>query len=298
MSGALAQCVAPNARLRLLADGFGFTEGPAADANGNVFFVDIGNHRVHYWNVEYGLLTIIREDSGGADGMFVDADGALWICEMGARRIARIGRDGAYRVVVDAYEGEPFTGPNDLWFDDQGGLYFTDSYPGHSDRGHTTRVFYLSPKGELRLLADDYAKSNGLHGSPDGRWLYVADYLDDRIYRYFIAAPGKLADRTLFCEVRCDGMTVDERGNLYLCTGNYGQGVVVVDPEGRMCGTIEVAEDAHNICFGGPNYSTLYIAATHGLYALDMQVRGTANGSPRRITRDFGGLDKLIGKRL
>ena len=288
----LEQLIATDAQPKKVAGGFRFTEGPAADSKGNIFFVDIGNNRIHCWEPKSEQLSTVREDSGGADGMFVGPDGALWICEMNAKQISKINPDGAYSVVHDSFEGEPFTGCNDLWFDGQGGLYFTDSYGGHEDRGNETRLFYRSPTGELSLLADDYYKSNGLHGSPDFHWLYVADYLDDKIYRYEIGQPGQLGERTLFAEVRCDGMTVDELGNLYLCTGNYGQGVVVVDPSGETMGAIDLPEDAHNICFGGPGNRTLFITATSGLYTLAMAVGGAHSVSPRMPVLDVGGLDR------
>ena len=210
------------------------------------------------------------------------------------RRLSKIDRDGKYAIVHDSFDGEPFTGPNDLWFDGQGGLYFTDSYAGHELRGKETRLFYRSPGGDLSLLADDFYKSNGLHGSPDGRWLYVADYLDDKIYRYLVRQPGQLSERTLFAEVRCDGMAVDELGNLFLCTGNYGQGVVVVSPDGETLGAIELPENAHNICFGGPDFRTLFISATSGFYALDMNVRAAVNGSPLQPVKDVAGLSTLV----
>ncbi|NKB68971.1 MAG: hypothetical protein GKR89_18035 [Candidatus Latescibacteria bacterium] len=290
----LTQLIAPDAELRCLANTFKFTEGPAADDEGNIYFVDIGARRIHFWDVKREALSTIRENSGGADGMFVDAEGSLWICEMHDKRISKIAKDGTYTVVLDSFEGQPFTGPNDLWFDDIGGLYFTDSYGGHEERGNTTRVFYYTITGELALLADDYYKSNGLHGSPDGGWLYIADYLDDKIYRYTMFLPGQLRDQTLFAPYRCDGMAVDEHGNIYLCTGNSGQGVVVLNSDGNMLGTINTPENPHNICFGGPTFSTLYITATHGFYALEMAVCGAANGSPHRYSRDFGGLADLI----
>jgi gluconolactonase len=99
------------------------------------------------------------------------------------------------------------------------------------------------------------------------------------VYRYPLLGPGQLGTRTLFAPYRRDGMTVDETGNLYLCTGNYGQGVVVIHPQGETLGAIELPENAHNVCFAGPDFRTLYIAATHDFYALDMNVRGASNGS-------------------
>jgi hypothetical protein len=106
--------IAPDAQPRLLAGDFQFTEGPAADANGDVYFVDIGRNHIHFWDAQKQELATIRENSGGADGMFVDAAGALWICEMHDKRLSKLEPGGEYLVILDSFESEPFSGPNDL----------------------------------------------------------------------------------------------------------------------------------------------------------------------------------------
>ena len=172
-SAALSQLIADGAEPDLLADGFKFTEGPAADARGNLFFSDIGGNRIHYWDVEKKALSTVRENSGGADGLFVDEDGALWICELRNRRLTKLDRDGRYEVMVDSFEDGPLTGANDLWIDTYGGIYFSDSYGGSAVRTKDHRVFYRSPDGEVMLVADDFYKSNGLLGTPRNEWLYL-----------------------------------------------------------------------------------------------------------------------------
>ena len=109
----LTQLIAPDAQLRCLADTFKFTEGPAADDEGNIYFVDIGARRIHFGDVKGRELSTIRENSGGADGMFVDAEGSLWICEMHDRRVSKIARDGTYTVVLDSLSSamSPRIGP-------------------------------------------------------------------------------------------------------------------------------------------------------------------------------------------
>ncbi len=296
-SNSLSQLIGDEALVTLLTDGFKFTEGPAADAAGNIYFSDIGNNRIHYWNTRENRLSTIRENSGGADGLYVDRDGALWICELRDKRLTKLKKDGTYEVIVNSYNGEPLTGANDLWIDPHGGIYFSDSYGGSQERTQDHRVFYLTPSGELTLVADNYFKSNGLVGTPDGKWLYVADYIDYRVYRYELLGPGKLGDRTLFAEYRCDGMTLDEEGNLYLCTGNSGQGVVIIDPSGQELGKIKLPENPANICFGGKDYRTLFITATSGFYSLEMKVRGNRNGSPEESTSEFSNrLNDLVKK--
>ena len=279
----------------LVAENFRFAEGPAADAFGNIYFSDIGNDRIHYWDIRSKKLLTIRENSGGTSGLFVDRKGAVWFCELRAKQLTRLNINGSYEVVLDSFEGKPLTGVNDMWIDRHDGIYFSDSYPGSEVRTDDHRVFYYSSEGKLKLLADTYSKSNGIHGTKDGKWLYVADYIKYKVYRYEILEPGVLGERTVFAEYRCDGMTVDEKGNVYLCTGNSGQGVVVIDQEGNELGKINLSENAANVCFGGPDNKTLFISASQGLYSVKMNVQGIFHDSPvNQIFEDNGGLMSLI----
>ncbi len=287
--------VASGSRPERVATGFGFSEGPAADAAGNVYFSDIGKNRIHFWDVKTQSLSTIREDSGGADGLYVNREGALLICELKARRLSKLGADGKYDVLVDSYEDRPLTGANDLWVDSYGGIYFSDSYGGSQRRGKNHRVFYLDPKGQLQLVADDFYKSNGLQGTPDGKWLYIADYIENKVYRCELLAPGVLGERTVFAEYRCDGMTLDAQGNLYLCTGNAGQGIVVMNPSGVELGKIRFPRNPANVCFAGPEFKTLFVTAQDGLFHLKMQVEGSRSTSPEKpILIDEGGLSRLV----
>ena len=291
----LENLIEDGAAPQLLADGFRFTEGPAADVDGNIYFTDIGNNRIHYWDASSEKLSTIRENSNGADGLFVDREGALLICEMSGKRLSKLYKDGTYKVLFDSYEGNGLTGPNDLWIDHYGGIYFSDSYGGSQKRTHDHRIFYLSREGELRLLANDFFKSNGLMGTRNGKWLYVSDDIDNKVYRYEVSEPGVLGERSVFAEYRTDGMTMDEGGNVYLCTGNAGFGVVVFNPQGEELGKIRLPENPANICFGGSDRKTLYITATHGLYSLDMKVNGNAGNSPQEpVIVDEGGVGELI----
>ena len=138
--------VAPGAKVVKLAGGFKFTEGPAADAQGNVFFSDIPNNRIHKWSLAGGLSTF-REDSGGANGLFFDKSGSLLACEGGRRRLVSINQQGRVTVLADEYQGKRFNSLNDLWIDQKGGIYFTDPRYGNRDgmEQDGEHVYYLSP---------------------------------------------------------------------------------------------------------------------------------------------------------
>lgn len=264
--------IAAGSQVRKLADGFQFTEGPAVDKAGNVFFSDIPNSRIHKWSIE-NKLTTFREETGRANGLYFDLQGHLIACEGGARRLTSTAPDGKVTSLVDRFEGKRFNSPNDLWIDPQGGIYFTDPRYGKEDDLELSgfHVYYLDAKRDkLTRVLDDLVKPNGIVGTADGKTLYVTDPGDKKTYRYEIAGPGVLKNRKLFVEYGSDGMTLDERGNLYLTSGN----VLVFSPQGTKIASISVPERPANVCFGGTDRKTLFITARTGFYALQMQVRG------------------------
>lgn len=271
--------IADGAKVELLADGFAFTEGPASDSRGNVYFTDQPNDRIHLWSTE-GKLSTFLEPSGRSNGLCFDAEGSLWACADARNELWRIGPSGKADVVVARFEGKLLNGPNDLWIDPQGGVYFTDPFykRDYWNRGPqeqpTQGVYYLKPDRTVVRVVDDMKTPNGIIGTPDGKTLYVADLGAKKTYVYRIAAPGALAGKRLFCDMGSDGMTLDERGNVYL-TGN---GVTVFSPEGKQVAQIPVdAPWSANVCFGGADHKVLFITASKGLYALRMNVHGAGS---------------------
>jgi len=264
--------LAPAAQVERLADGFVFTEGPACDADGNVFFADIPNKRIHKWSRD-GKLTTFCENSGRANGLFFNRKGTLLACEGGNRRLTAISADGKVTVLADRYEGKKLNSPNDLWIDPQGGVYFTDPRYGKQDglEQDGFHVYYLPPEGKpLVRVLDNLVKPNGVVGTADGKLLYVADAGDGKTYGYRIQSDGSLTDGKHFAPVGSDGMTLDEKGNLYLTRGV----VHVYSADAKRIATIEVPEPPANVCFGGEDRRTLFITACKGLYAIRMNVRG------------------------
>jgi gluconolactonase len=274
----LEAVLAPDAKVRKLADGFQFTEGPTADAEGNVFFTDQPNNRILKWSVD-GQLSTFLQPAGRANGMCFDRQGRLIACADETNALWRI--DVATRrieVLAWQFEGRPLNGPNDVWVAPNGDLYFTDPYYQRPWWKHKEppqpgqHVYRLSADGRsLTRVADDLQQPNGIIGSPDGRTLYVADIRAGRTWAYDIRPDGSLAGKRLFCEAGSDGMTLDEAGHLYLT----GRGVLVFDRTGRHLGTLEVPERwVANVCFGGRDRKTLFITASTGLYAVELRHRG------------------------
>jgi len=265
--------VGPDAEVQTLADGFQFTEGPAADAQGNIYFTDIPNNRIHQWSVG-GTLTNFLEGSGGANGLFFDKGGNLIACAGGTGKLVSIDPQGAVTVLADRYQGKPFNSPNDLWIHPDGGIYFTDPRYGSRDNlpQDGEHVYYLSAdRKRLIRVIDDMVRPNGVIGSPDGKRLYVADHGSNQTYVYTIAPDGMLSGKTLFAPQGSDGMTLDEYGNVYLT----GRAVSVYDKNGTLIKTLDVPEQPANLCFGGNDKKTLFITARTSLYCLKMQVKGS-----------------------
>jgi len=280
----LARCaaakgiIAPGAKVEKLADGFKFTEGPAADAQGNVFFTDQPNDRIMKWSID-GKLSTFLPVSGRSNGLYFDRGGNLIACADEDNQLWSINPDGRVTVLVKFFRNRLLNGPNDVWVRPDDGIYFTDPFykRPYWKRGPMEQegqcVFFLSPDRKiLRRVVTDLKQPNGIIGTPDGKQLYVADIGDKKTYVYAINEDGTLSDRKLFCEMGSDGMTIDAAGNVYLT----GRGVTVFDSSGAKIEHIEVPERwTANVCFGGKDRKTLFITASTGLYGLRMQVAGT-----------------------
>ncbi|HEY1186394.1 MAG TPA: SMP-30/gluconolactonase/LRE family protein [Gemmata sp.] len=272
--------VADGAKVEKLAGGFKFTEGPAPDAEGNVYFTDQPNDKILKWGTD-GKLSTFMEPCGRSNGLAFDKGGTLWACADAQNELWKIDvKTKTKTVVVKDFGSKLLNGPNDIWVRDDGSAFFTDPYykrpywkrgPIEQDK---QAVYFLTADGKLsRADAGDIKQPNGIIGTPDGKTLYVADIGAGKTYRYDIGAEGALKNRTLFCSQGSDGMTVDEQGNVYLTAG---KAVTIYDKSGQKVTAIEVPEGTTNVCFGGKDMKTLFITAGTGLYSIPMKVKGAA----------------------
>jgi gluconolactonase len=183
--------------------------------------------------------------------------------------------EGKVTALADNYKGKKFNQPNDLWRHPSGGIYFSDPYYG-DDRTQleldVEGVYYLPPDGSDPVrVVDDMVRPNGLIGTPDGKTIYITDNGGGITWRYSINADGTLSDKTFFAAIGADGMTLDEKGNLYLA----GDGITVLDTNGELIERIDIpANWSANITFGGPDKKTLFVTAGDALYRLKMNVKG------------------------
>ena len=268
---------APGAQVEKLADGFSFTEGPTADAAGNVFFTDQPNDRILEWSVD-GKLTTFLQPAGRSNGMYFDRDGSLIACADEKNELWSIAKDGKARVIWKEHEHKKLNGPNDVWVHPSGSLYFTDPFYKRPWWTHDAppqggqHVYRLSAdRKKIKRVTTDLEQPNGIIGSPDGKTLYVADIKAGKTYAYDIQKNGMLAGKRLHAALGSDGMTLDEEGNLYLT----GKGVHVFDKTGKEIQVFEIPEDwTANVSFGGADHRTLFITASKGLYAVRLRVKG------------------------
>ena len=268
--------VAKNATLQLISKQFSFTEGPAVDKYGNIFFTDQPNNKIWKYDTE-GKLAVFLENSRRSNGMYFDKKGNLITCADEENQIISISPKGKIKLLVNDLNGLHFNGPNDLWISPSGGIYFTDPFYLRDYWSRKTPelqgeyVYYLAKNKTPILVSDHLIKPNGIIGTPDGKFLYVADIKGDKTYRFNIAADGSLSAPTLFVEKGADGLTIDENGNIYL-TGN---GVIVYNPKGELIEHIKVPENwTANVTFGGKDNHTLFITASKAIYSLQMNVKG------------------------
>jgi gluconolactonase len=218
---------------------------------------------------------------GRSNGLYFDRENQLIACADDKGELQRIDPETKkVTVLLSNYGGKLFNGPNDVWVDPKGGMYFTDPFykrPYWENREkpdqEKQRVFFLPKGADVPVIADDTLEQpNGIIGTADGKRLFVADIKAGKTYQYDISDDATLVNRRLFCELGSDGMTLDEAGNLYLT----GKGVTVFDQTGARLGNIAVPENwTANVTFGGKDMKTLFITAMDSLYTLEMTTRGS-----------------------
>lgn len=270
--------IANGATLQLISNQYSFTEGPAVDKKGNVFFTDQPNDKIYKWNATTGEVTVFLQGTGRSNGMMFDKKGNLLTCADENNQIWSIKPNGKVTVLLKDIGGLHLNGPNDLWIDRKGGIYLTDPY---YQRPYWTRkapeikgqnVYYIPKNKAAITVADDLMQPNGIMGTPDGKYLYVADIRGNKTYKYSIAADGTLKDKTLFISKGSDGMTLDNMGNVYIT----GRGVTVYNPQGQQIEFIDISGDrTTNVTFGGKGRDILFITAMRSVYTLKMKVKGT-----------------------
>jgi gluconolactonase len=298
--------VSKHGQLVRIATGFGFTEGPAADRKGNVYFTDQPNDKIHRWDAITGNVTLWLEGTGRANGMIFDRDNNLIAAADMHGELWKIRPYGSHKVLIDNYQGKLLNGPNDVWINPvNSGIYLTDPIfprpywdaddprvqgwePTHSEQspqGKGGHVYFL-PQGAKKLVRvtsdalgwESDSWPNGVVGTPDGKKLYVNKwYYENKggTWVFDIKRDGTLTNMRKFLDVGGDGMSMDEHGNVYI---SNGEGVLAFDPDGNNVLKISIPTGggATNNTFAGRDGRTLFITGpVNSVTAIRMNVKGS-----------------------
>ena len=250
--------------LEIFATNLEIPEGPAFDRDGNLYVVELGGGCVSRITPD-GSVSTLCETGGFPNGATIGPDGALWVANNGGRDdpgwVERI--DLATGTTERIIEDPSFGGCNDLVFDAEGNLYFTDPHGTMRRDQRPGHVYFFSSERELTRIATDYAFPNGIGITDDGGTLLVAETISGIVWAHEIKAPGKIRERRKHAQLPeghlPDGFAFDAAGNLLVC-GHFGGAVTVFDAAGNRIDSIEpLDERLTNLAFGGPDFSTLYI---------------------------------------
>jgi len=268
--------IAKGAKVTKVGGDYKFTEGPSVAPDGRVFFTDQPNDKIDVWSEKNGISTFMQP-CDRSNGTYFNKKGELVACADLHNRLVIITMDKQMKTIAENFDSQPLNAPNDLWIAPNGGIYFSDPYyhreywkTGRKELQDKRGVYYLTPEGKVIRVIDDYKQPNGLIGTPDGKTLYVSDINDRKIWKYDIQADGTLSNKTFFAPEGSDGMSIDNKGNVYLTN----KAVSVFDKTGKKIASIEVPETPSNVCFGGKKRNTLFITARTSVYTLKMNVKG------------------------
>jgi sugar lactone lactonase YvrE len=274
--------VAPDAAVRQIAADLKFTEGPAwmdAPGGGCLLFSDIPADTIYRWTEAKGL-EVFRKPSHNSNGNTTDRQGRLVTCEHGSRTLTRTEKDATVVTLASTYKGKRLNSPNDVAARSDGTIWFTDPPYGiraAEQEQPANYVFRLDPGAkEPAAVAADFPRPNGICFSPDEKYLYVADSDGkvSHIRRFRVTPENALADGVVFAKIAPpapDGIRCDRGGRLWVTAGD---GVHVLDPEGKLIGKIRLPVRPANCAFGDKDRKTLYITARQSVYAVRLLVAG------------------------
>jgi sugar lactone lactonase YvrE/enterochelin esterase-like enzyme len=269
----VSEILDPNEDWELVGEGYRFTEGPAVDAEGNLFFVDVRNSRIHKVDSS-GRVSVFKEDSGGASGLMFGADGKLYAAQNGSKRIAAYAPDGTETVLAE------HVSPNDLVVSAKGDIYFTDL--------GNKKVWRVDKQGNKSVVHEGIERPNGIVMSPDQSLLMVADSWNKWVWSFQVQPDGSLANGQPFHRLETpdqssrtgtDGMTVDDQGFLYVTSSI---GLQVCDQTGRVNAIIRKPQPGTlaNVVFAGPDLQTLYVTAGDKVFRRKVRTKGVFPWKP------------------
>ena len=254
-----------------------FAEGPVWSAReGHLLFSDIPVNQI--FKIDNRGRTVVRENSGGANGNAYDDKGRLYTCEGRTRRVVRMDKKGAADVLAESFEGKKLNGPNDIVVTKNEHVYFTDPAFGDADDKRELPfygVFHIAPKGTITAVLKWQTRPNGVALSPDGKILYVTNSDERNVRAFDVGNAGGLENERMFIAKTDgvpDGLDVDAQGNVFVAA----KGVQVYSSAGTLVHTIELAEKPSNLVFGDGTLQTLYVTARSKVYRILMETKGVS----------------------
>jgi gluconolactonase len=263
----------------IIASGFEFTEGPIWSPEGALLFSDIPANRIYRWTSEDGIV-VWREPSNHANGLTLDRQNRLVICEHGNRRVSRIEADGSISTLADSYDGKRLNSPNDIVVKSDGTIYFTDPpygiEPDEQEQTHNG-LYRISLDGSVELLRDDFIRPNGLAFSSDESVLYVDDSRRRHVRGFDVNLEGGLSNSRVIADMdhpqpgSPDGMKINVEGHLFVAGAT---GIWIFEPDGTSLGVIVTPERPANCAWGDEDSKSLYITARTSLYRIRVKIPG------------------------
>lgn len=300
---AINELIPDDAVIEILAEGFGWSEGPVWIKNENyVLFTDVPKNSIYKWKENEGLTLFLRPSGFalgdnhpggdiGSNGLFVNPlNDQLVLCDHGNRCLTELNqKNWSKKIIIDSFKGKKFNSPNDVVISSRGDFYFTDPPYGLTSPNYPEKeidfsgVYHMTPAGDIELITKELDYPNGIGLSPDEKTLYVSNSGKKRIWMAFdIAENGSASNGHIFYDATgfdkhgkgggSDGMAVDEKGNIW-ATGPGG--VMIFSPEGKYLGSVDTGTLVANCKFGGKDGNELYIAAHNYLCRIKVNVRGS-----------------------
>ena len=298
LDDALDALIDVSAPIEVISTGHQWSEGPVWIKDEKfLLWSDVPRNRISKWDPKTGETTVFMDPSGydgpktdwgepGSNGLLLDAQGRLTVCDHGNRRVYRVEKDGTRKTIVDRFEGKRFNSPNDLIIHSNGDLYFTD--PPYGLKNPASReiewhgVYRVKPDGKVTLLTKEMTRPNGIGLSPDEKTLYIAQ--SDKELPVFKSWPikddGTLGEGKVMLDVSPwvkkgdpgmpDGMAIDTQGNIW---GTGPGGVMIISPEGKLLGRLLMGKATANCAFGDDG-STLFITSSGFICKVKTKVKG------------------------
>ncbi len=256
---------------------FAWSEGPAVDSVGNLFFSDVPNSRIYRYDIN-GNLSLELENTQGANGLYFDENDHLLIAQTESAKIVKMDELGLVSDIASRHSGGRFNQTNDLWLAPNGDIYFTDPCYRCEQYTGTSQVYRIAYGASVaERVTQDLFRPNGIVGTADGKVLFVSEEGGLNVtYRYLIEEDGSLSNKQVFADVGSDGMSIDCENNIYLTArdGSRSPYISVRNINGVEIERIELEQDTANVVFAGAERDTLFITAFTSVYAIKMRTRG------------------------